>query len=254
MAKNGRFLINTTDGVPSAPVMHSHETYDLYYIEAGKREYFVEDKFFTAASGDFVLIKPTAFHRIGEGQVLRTLVSFTPEFFEETFVPEAVRELLVCFEKPLITPSEERRAQLQALLRELSRTEAPIAQGVLLARLLLMLNTCGHAPAYDKRLSAIVAYIEQNFADIRTIGQIAEAMYLSKQHLCRLFKKATGTTLACYINHIRVKNACTLLERSHKSLTQIAALCGFSNSAYFSTVFKATLGVSPSQYRRKQFK
>ena len=49
----------------SMPAMHYHNSYELYYLEAGSREYFVEDKFFSVSAGDFVLIAPNKFHRTG---------------------------------------------------------------------------------------------------------------------------------------------------------------------------------------------
>ena len=75
-------------------------------------------------------------------------------------------------------------------------------------------------------------------------------MNLSRQHLCRLFKNAMGVTLMQYVNRIRVKNACTLLERSEKSLSEIGQLCGFDSCSYFSTVFKNNMGISPMKYRK----
>ena len=35
------------------------------------------------------------------------------------------------------------------------------------------------------------------------------------------------------------------------SVTEIALVCGFDNSNYFSTAFKRICGVTPSEYRRK---
>ena len=249
--KHLQCTMNTTNGNPSLPVMHYHDTYDLYYIESGKREYFVENKFFTAATGDFILIKPGSFHRIGPGQVVRTLVSFPETFLQQTFSTDAAARLLTCFEKPLITPTEQEQQALRKLLSELAKAKDELRFSIVLAQLLLALDDCTAQPAYDTQISDLLKYIGRNFSEIQSIDQIANFMNLSKQHLCRLFKNAMGITLVQYINQIRVKNACGLLERSDKSLAEIAQLCGFGSCAYFSTVFKRHTGLSPLQYRQQ---
>ena len=245
------FLINTTEGNASTPTMHYHGTFDLYYIESGKREYFVEDKFFTASTGEFVLIKSSSFHRIGHGYVLRTLVSFTEDFLANTYSPSVICKLVACFENPLICPTEEQRQVLRPLLTALQKNSDETQLAITLGQLLLALSQCTQNPVYDTQISNIIKYINTNFSDIQSIDQIAAHMNISKQHLCRLFKHSTGMTLTQYINKIRIKNSCVLLVRSDKSLSEICHLCGFHSSAYFSTVFKNITGLSPIKYRQE---
>lgn len=248
----GEFFINTKNGGPSTPFMHYHDSYDIYCMESGSREYFVEDTFFTASAGDFILIKPGSFHRIGQGQVLRTLVSFTAAFLEQTFSVAAVRKMTACFHRPLICPDDSIRSRLQQLLEELRSSSDDTEKAVCLARLLLTLERCERATGYDPQLSGILKYINRNFSKPCTLDQIADYAGLSKQHLCRRFKCAMGMTLVQYLNQIRVKNACTLLARTDKEISDICGLCGFSSSAYFSTVFKTITGISPRKYRRSR--
>ncbi len=248
--KSQKYFINTTTGAPSVATMHYHNTYDIYYAEAGKREYFVEDKVFTASTGDFVLIKPSSFHRIGEGNVLRTLISFTDDFLETTFSPAAVKKLIKCFERSLICPPDQKQADFKELLKTLSKCTDATIFALNLGVLLLKLSSITSDSFYEDRTSAIIKYINQNFAEIHSLEQIANHMYISKQHLCRLFKNSMGITLIDYLNKIKVKNACAFLENTSKSLTEICHLCGFKSSAYFSTVFKDNTGLSPLKYRK----
>ena len=56
-------IIETTSGNHKMPSMHYHASYELYYLEMGSREYFVEDKLFSVAAGNFVLIAQGKLHR-----------------------------------------------------------------------------------------------------------------------------------------------------------------------------------------------
>ena len=238
----------------SMPAMHYHNSYELYYLEAGSREYFVEDKFFSVSAGDFVLIAPNKFHRTGGAYSLRTIVGFTYEYLAETYTPNALKDLLRCFDKVFISPPESMQEELKGLLKSLADDTRQTDFAVDLATLLRKLSKCTPDTAYDERISNIIKYINKHFSEIHSIDQIAEQMHVSKHHLCRVFKDAMGITMIDYLNHIRVKNACNFLESSDKDMLEISQLCGFNSSAYFGNVFKKITGCSPLRYRKEYMK
>ena len=55
-----------------------------------------------------------------------------------------------------------------------------------------------------------------------------------------------------YITYVRVNNAEKLLENSKYSITQIADMCGFCGSTYFSSVFKKFKGMAPLTFRKER--
>ena len=61
-------------------------------------------------------------------------------------------------------------------------------------------------------------------------------------------KSYTGKSPQDFIRIIRLERASSML-RSGRNVTDVAALTGFDNPKYFSTVFKKYFGVSPSKYR-----
>jgi transcriptional regulator GlxA family with amidase domain len=46
-----------------------------------------------------------------------------------------------------------------------------------------------------------------------------------------------------------MKKACQMLKQTQKGVNDIAYACGFSDPKYFSKVFRASIGLSPSDYR-----
>ena len=234
--------------------MHYHASYELYYLDAGNRDYFVEDKFFSVSSGSFVLVPPSKIHRTGGAYGLRTLVGFTHDFLAKTYTEEAIRDLVKCFDTTLIHPSEEKQAEYKALLKNLMNCATVTEFSIYLGILLQELAKCKPEDTYNKhnkQISDIIEYINKHYAEIQTIEQIADHFYISKYHLCRIFRNAMQITLIDYLNNIKIKNACVFLTSSDKSIQEISQLCGFNSSAYFTNVFRKIAMVTPSEYKKR---
>jgi len=82
------------------------------------------------------------------------------------------------------------------------------------------------------------------------LEQISSAVHLSPYHLCRIFKQNTGMTLHHYVKRLRLFNAAEhMLEHPAARLDLLALEYGFSNHGNFSTAFRQTFGVKPSELR-----
>ena len=79
------FFIGASAGSTNIPSMHYHASYELYYLQVGHRDYFIEDKLFSVSAGDFVLIPPRKLHRTGGEYGERILIGFTAEFLEKVY-------------------------------------------------------------------------------------------------------------------------------------------------------------------------
>ena len=63
----------------------------------------------------------------------------------------------------------------------------------------------------------------------------------------------TGETPQTFIQIVRMRRARHLLDHNHElTVTQIAALCGYNDTANFTRAFKKSFGLTPSQYQEKQ--
>ena len=80
-----------------------------------------------------------------------------------------------------------------------------------------------------------------------TIDRLCREMAMSRTLFYVKLKSYTGKSPQDFIRIIRLERAAALL-RSGKQVTEVAALTGFDNPKYFSTVFKKYFGVSPSKY------
>jgi len=84
-------------------------------------------------------------------------------------------------------------------------------------------------------------------------GQIARELGTSTRSLARMFA-AHGETLMRRVFDERVSHATKLLaarEARHRSITEIAFACGFSDSSHFGRVFASRMQMTPSQWRKR---
>lgn len=78
---------------------------------------------------------------------------------------------------------------------------------------------------------------------------IAGAVYLTPDHLSRVFKRRTGVGLAEYIVEKRIALAKQLLVQTDTPVGDIALQLGYSSFSHFTKIFKAKVGMTPNAYR-----
>ena len=95
-------------------------------------------------------------------------------------------------------------------------------------------------------------YIQKNISESLTVEQLAKIVYLSPDHLTRLFKKQHNQTLIDYITEQRMMLAKKLLEQGQLSITMISAKVGYNNYSYFTKMFKKYYGMTPREYQNRE--
>jgi AraC-like DNA-binding protein len=80
-----------------------------------------------------------------------------------------------------------------------------------------------------------------------SLGDLAEALYVSPFHLTRVFRERTGSTLTAYLHDLRLRTAVDRI--GEEPLSRIAADLGYCSASHFTDRFRATFGVPPSQLR-----
>ena len=91
------------------------------------------------------------------------------------------------------------------------------------------------------------AYIEKNYMNDITVGDISAHVAIERSYLYRLFLKEKGISPSKYLQTVRLKRTKEMLEEGKLSLGEIPALAGFKNRSRFAVMFKRTYGVSPAE-------
>lgn len=104
----------------------------------------------------------------------------------------------------------------------------------------------------DPVVARTMRYVLDNIADPdMKIDTIAQAMGMSRSVLYSKIKSAVGMTPVDFVRHLRIMRATEMLQQTNDSMTSIAFAVGFSDSKYFSKVFKKEMGIIPREYRER---
>ena len=88
------------------------------------------------------------------------------------------------------------------------------------------------------------------FAESLTLETLAQALYTSPYHLCRIFRQETGQTIHNYLNQIRLRASLEQVAVKETSLMELGLALGFASHSHFSAAFRRAFGIPPSQLRQ----
>ena len=102
------------------------------------------------------------------------------------------------------------------------------------------------------KLEEALSYLHEQFTSPETtVESTARHIKTSTVYLRKIFHLTLGTTPLKYLNGLRMNYAVGLLKTGYYTIEEIAELSGFNDPKYFSTLYKKTMGVPPSEKLRK---
>ncbi len=84
-----------------------------------------------------------------------------------------------------------------------------------------------------------------------TIAELSQALHASATQVKSCFHKVYGMPVYAYARSQRMEAAAGLLSETEESVLEIAGKFGYENGSKFARAFRAVMGVSPSEYRRR---
>ena len=123
-----------------------------------------------------------------------------------------------------------------------------------LLRVLNLLSAHLQKSAQDNKrkvIQLVIEYIEQHYSEQVSLTDLAGVVYLNPTYLCKIFKLETGLTFTKYIMNYRIKKAIELMADMKLKIYEIAEMVGYGDVQYFTKIFKAIKGMSPTRYRDK---
>jgi AraC-like DNA-binding protein len=109
-----------------------------------------------------------------------------------------------------------------------------------------------HRPRKAARTyESICLYVQENVQGAATRESVARHFGLAPNHVSRLFRREGLMRFNDYLNLVRVNRAKFMLRSYPMTVKEVAANCGYGDSAYFCKIFKRISKVTPTQFRGK---
>lgn len=98
-------------------------------------------------------------------------------------------------------------------------------------------------------ISRTLEYIRTHYKEGISLEKTAEVLNITPEYLSMLFKREMGMNFSVFLKEFRISHAKRLLKSTDMKIYEVAQECGYSNSNYFTKVFKEVTGISPAEYR-----
>lgn len=186
-------------------------------------------------------------------RAVRTLPSCTGGLLLET-VREAAHRLFILLRNRREEGFEDAAAHERAFSDELDLLSSADA---VIGRLHKLVETVFERIAESRRqtesrpIREARRYIAEHYRESGiSLEQVAEAVGFNPSYFSQLFKRETGSGFLEYLTEIRIERAKELLRTTNDTIASIASEVGYSDTKYFTHLFRRIAGVKPSEFRK----
>lgn len=251
---------------------HRHFSFEIMHVNSGRGIYTTEHGEYDILPGDIFIFSSNEMHCItdvkSEGLQITNL-QFSPRFLQ-SHAPESRSKIGLgfCFQhhpdfssRIPASLSKNLSSLFFQIQKELICNDSETAlsvQALLQLFLVSLIRHHGYLPentAFMQEqwygIQPVIAYIEDHFSEKITLQELSALTGLTPTYFSTLFKQIVGISLWNYIGSKRIDKAICLLSAPdcRQNMLEIAARCGFQNSANFNKTFRKFTGMTPSEYR-----
>ena len=235
---------------------HYHNLLEIYFMQKGNCRYFIDNKSYNVETGDIVIIPGGTIHRAKyeNSDYKRSLINCS-KYYIPSSIFKQLSSIIYVYRNDLVMPEITRI--FEDIKREYENPDKYSSEAIrgLMYMLFILFarnkNQKSHALISNVYIDTAIEYIRNNFQSKISLDDVAKICAVSSEHMSRIFKKETGYCFSEYLTFTRLQHAEYLLKNSNLSITETAQQCGFSDSNYFSVVFKKNYKKSPSEIKQK---
>lgn len=272
-ASDGSFCFHRhRDEVPNPNLypLHYESGYEIYMFISGRGTFNIEGHRYELEPYSLLMMNSHELHALqlsGELPYERCILTFTKDFLPPFLSngTDFIRSIKYrrLGEGNQIPADTVRKSGLLGLftklqlLLETQNAESEFIARCLIVELLASINQIKDAellpaPAAKPgggKVGAVLDYINANLNEPLGLDQLAEKFYLTKYHLCHIFKEATGYTINQYVSIKRIHMADRLMLEDYTP-TQACFMAGFNSYSNFYKAYNKLTGRSPRSGRR----
>ena len=241
--------------------LHSHTHYEIYFLQKGNRTFFLSNALYKLTAPVLIIIPPHTLHKTEGSAFERYNINVSEDYLEE-FQKHVMQEKALS----VIKLNNEQNALFEDVLDQINKVNKRQKYSneiikTLFSYLILQINnlsaetlssSVNRISAIPPQMLKVIDFINQNYKENLTLSTLCEKFFLSKGTLIYNFNKYMKCSPIEYLLSIRLTKAKEFLQKTNKSIGEIAELCGFSSANYFGLIFKGKENLSPMAYRKHQ--
>lgn len=250
---------------------HWHDQFEIAFLLSGQAKLLLEGREYLLSAGSGYMINSGALHALTNEPDVSCQVCcivFSEELpggsHDSLFYRKYVLPLVQSsFTGTVLDPSCEWQDQLCSLARQAASLfeqepqDYEIQVRTLLTQVLAILvrhlpqNTLSvpAASSHNPDIKKMLLFIWQHYQEPLTLAEIASSGATSKNECMLCFNRTVGLSPIQYVKSYRLVRAKELLSNGTLKIAQIAELCGFQDTSYFSKSFREKYGKTPNEYR-----
>lgn len=242
----------------------AHDFWEFLYLESGSLSVLVDGELYALSPGELILYPPHSFHSVAaSSNTMISVVSFStdsPALFDLSgevlqlsgAAKEVLGQIMSLGKKLLIFP-EASKIRGMVLRDNVTPADTQRLSNLLELFLLDLFKTetrSNNKNFQDDQFAAFTDYLKTNLNRALSLEEISEGCAIGAANLQKLCRKQCGCGPVTYFISLKIGAAKRMMQETSLNFTQIAEQLGFSSVHYFSKLFKAKTGMSPSAYAR----
>ena len=228
-----------------------HENIEILYFKEGEADVYCNTDVIHAKAGDILIFSANCMHGVTAEKTLYDCLILDRGFCLSAGIDTSSLSFPTLVRDELLASLYRKVAQ--AVENGDARYRVCAVHGAVLSFLAYLCRHYGmentdHESRAVEGIKKALRYIREHVADPLGMDELAAVAGFSKFHFAREFKRVTSYTVVTYLNLVRVEKAKSLLTGGLHTVGEVALACGFNNLSYFSKIFRAQTGVTPSEY------
>lgn len=246
---------------------HVREFYKIVYFFHGEGEYLVDGRCYPIQPRTVILAHPrfeTTYRILGASLDVCNIL-FLPEFIRENLAKlknrsgffsifnEAEPTMSGLYVFPCVKELEKLFLRMLAEYR-VCEENYHVTLELLLTDLLIQLSRNAQKGMLKFKsgdiYNTLKQQIEEHCTEPFSLDETAEKFGVSKSHLCRLYRRESGSTIMSELNRLRLKEAQRMLRETDLAVTEVCYKCGFRDLSCFFRNFHRQTGMTPLAFRK----
>jgi AraC-like DNA-binding protein len=253
---------------------HTHRYIEILFVFSGTFRHVTADRTYDESAGGLTILNYNQFHTLttpnGPVELMNVYLDLAKYTLPDLPEPLASRLQELIPIHPMLghrlnrvfhlqmSDPEKTGQLLRMLYNEQQNESAGSAAAIDSLFDFFLIELCRAAPAvpenaaenFNPRMETVRRYLDGHYGESVRLEQLCTLSGLKDANLCRQFKKYTGLSTGDYLKQRRLSAAMQQLRGTNEKIATICHTCGFSDIANFNRTFRASLGQTPSEYRK----